>query len=213
MLENAKKKTWHSWNPTLQNGWRSLAGCFGSLKKTHTWVHFLFEVPKTCVSGKYHPTVTAVHIRGGHSSQVAYAKGVLLWKMLLVMETPVANKFLWEVNTWNGSRYTAYVQYILTNTITQTYPMFWFKKTTSSSTWPIRPIPCSETLGVFLVRFLRRCQTLLTVCSRSSSWRSTAKWQVPWQTEKQMLLKSKSLPPFARVIILPTQIMHYYLLS
>ena len=58
-----------------------LAGCFAPYKKQLGV--FLFEVPKLVFQESIPPKLvydidTAVHIRGGHSSQVAYPKGVLL---------------------------------------------------------------------------------------------------------------------------------------
>ena len=85
------------------------------------------------------------------------------WSWKLLLQTNFYEKWTLEMDHVIRLMFNIYLQ-ILSHKLT---PCSDLKKTTSSSTWPIRPIPCSETLGVFLVRFLRRCQTLLTVCSRS----------------------------------------------
>ena len=64
-----------------KNGW-PFGWMFGLLKKKQL-DDFLFEVPKLVFQESTPPKLvydidTAVHIRGGHSSQVAYPKGVLL---------------------------------------------------------------------------------------------------------------------------------------
>ena len=163
---------------------------------------------------------------GGHSSQVAYPKGVLparcCWSWKLLLQTDSYEKWTFEMDY---IRYTGCVPYkyyhtnlphvwicfnniifnmgvsknngtpkwmvkIMENPIKMDdlgVLLFW-----ETSTWPILSI-AAKRLGSFWLAFFDVARLCWRLNSRSSSWQ-TAKWQVPWQTEKQMLLKSKSLP-------------------
>ena len=167
-LEFATKKNMAFLDSDLwKNGW-PFGWMFGLLKKKQLDDFFVWG-SKTCVSGKYTPKTCVWHwysssyswwslISSGISERCASLKNAVGHGNSCCKQISMRSEHLRWIKLYGLCS-------ILTNTITQTYPMFWFVQ--QHHLQHGNPIHCSETLSVFLVQLSSTLPDFADCFSRS----------------------------------------------